>query len=826
MAIKTLIITEKPSVTRDIASALGNFKKRGNAYENDDYIIGSAVGHLVELYMPEDIDKKLGYWRLGALPIIPDKFELKPIEKTKAKLNELHKLIARKDVELIVNACDAGREGELIFTYIYELAKSNKPIKRLWMQSMTRDGIRQALASLRSIEQMKPLEDAARCRSEADWMIGINGTRAFTTRIYGSRSGQVATVGRVQTPTLAIVLTRELDIRKFKSKPYWRIIGNFAITDGNYEGIYQRPDFKKSDDNYDRIDRLWDGEEAENLVSDLRKIEDAIVSEEKKRTKQNAPLLYDLTTLQREANNRYGFSARQTLQIAQTLYERHKVITYPRTDSRALPEDYIPSCKNIMSNLDNLKSFGQQVIDNGWIKPNKRIFNNARISDHFAIIPTGQNANKLKDVEVRIFDMIARRFVAIFFPPAQYDVTTRVTEINTHLFKTEGKVLVESGWLEVYEKTSGDSGNLPALTASDGSPAQAKVLSIEKQDEETKPPPRYNEATLLSAMEGAGKFVEDEELAEAMKDNGLGTPATRAQIIEHIINTKYLVRDGRELIPTAKAEDLLEFLDAVKADSLTSPSMTGEWEHKLQLIEKGKLTRDEFMKGIVQVTTEIVDRTKNFEESDEDARVSKIIAPTDGKPMLESLRSYKSQDGKYLVYKTIGNRKFNEEEINTLVIKRSIGPLDGFRSKAGKPFTALLQLDDKNKVKFIFENQRNEDGTISADGENPNLSQFPIVGKCPSDESPVHETTNAYLCVNYYSKEKKCKFRVSRTLLGRTIPREQFVKLLNNKKTDLLDKFRSKRTRRYFSAYLVLKGNGQIGFEFAKKKSAKKKNDT
>ncbi len=822
--MKTLIITEKPSVTRDVAATIGSFKKQGNWFENDEYIIGSAVGHLVELFMPEDIDKKLGYWRLGALPIIPEKFNLKPIEKTKAKLNELHKLIKRKDVDLLVNACDAGREGELIFTYIYELAKSKKPIKRLWMQSMTRNGIRKAFASLRDIEQMKPLEDAARCRSEADWLIGINGTRAFTTRIYGSRSGQVATVGRVQTPTLAMVLTRELAIRNFKSRAYWRIIGNFGISEGSYEGVYQRPDFKKSDDNHDRIDRIWDNETVDKLVTELKENNNAVVIEEKKRTRQNAPLLYDLTSLQREANNRYGLSARQTLQIAQALYEKHKVITYPRTDSRALPEDYITTCKETIDNLDKLKSFGQKVLKNDWIKPNKRIFNNARISDHFAIIPTGQSTSKLKDIEEKIFDMIARRFIAIFFPPAQYDVTTRISEVSGHPFKTEGKVLVESGWLEVYEKTTAGNENLPALIASDGSPPQAKVISIEKQDEETKPPPRYNEATLLSAMEGAGKFVDDDELAEAMKDNGLGTPATRAQTIEHIINTKYLVRDGRDLIPTAKAEDLLEFLEAVKVSALTSPSMTGEWEHKLQLIEKGKLTRDEFMKGIIQMTTEIVDRTKNFTESDADARVSKIIAPTDGKPMLETLRNYKSQDGNFLVYKTIGNRKFDEDEINTLVLERSIGPLDGFRSKAGKPFTAMLKMDEENKVKFIFENQRNEDG--SSDGEIPDLSQFPVAGKCPSDEAPVHESPNAYICANYYNNGKKCKFRVSRTLLGRTIPREQFDKLLNNGKTDLLEKFRSNRTKRYFSAHLVLKDNGQIGFEFAKKKSTKKKKET
>ncbi len=821
--MKTFIITEKPSVTRDIASALGNLKKIGNWYENDEYIIHSASGHLVELFMPEDIDKKLGFWRLGALPIIPQKFELKPIERSKAKFNELKKLMGRKEVDLIVNACDAGREGELIFTYIYELAKSKKPIKRLWMQSMTRDGIRKAFSLLRNNEQMKPLEDAARCRSEADWMIGINGTRAFTTRMYGSRRGQVATVGRVQTPTLAMVHTRELAIRNFISRPYWQIIGEFSVAEGNYTGVYQQQDFKKSDDKNDRIDRLWDKASADQIVSQVMGIKDAPANDKKKRTKQYAPLLYDLTTLQREANNRFGLSARHTLQTAQALYEKHKLITYPRTDSHALPEDYLSTCKGIMSNLINLKAFAQRVLDNGWIHPNKRIFNNARISDHFAIIPTGQSSANLKADEEKIFDMICRRFIAVFYPPAQYDVTTRNTEVAEHNFKTEGRVLVEPGWLEVYERTTVDKEILPALSSSDGTPSSAKVISIEIKNEATTPPPRYTEATLLSAMEGAGKLVDEEELAEALKEKGLGTPATRAQIIEHLIKEKYLVREGRELLPTGKTENLIEFLEAVKVDALTSPAMTGEWEHKLHLIETGELTRGDFMNGIIQMTTEIVDRTKNFKESDEDARVSDITAPSDGKPMLETLRNYKSQDGKYIVYKIIGNRKFNEEEIHALVTQRKLGPIDGFRSKAGKPFSAMLQLDENNKVNFIFENQRNQDGNENAQGESADISKFPIVGKCPVDGSPIHETPNAYVSANYYDKEKKSNFRVSRVLLGRTIPREQFVKLLENGKTDLLDKFRSKRTKRFFSAYLILKKNGQIGFEFEKKKSASKK---
>ncbi len=857
--MKSLIIAEKPSVAADLARALGKIPKKGDHYENDDYVVAAAVGHLVELLMPEDIDKKkYGFWRLETLPIIPDKFELKPIAESKDRFALLKKLLARKDIDQVINACDAGREGELIFTYIYQLAKSRLPIKRAWMQTMTVEGIRAAFASLRDGGQMAGLADAARCRSESDWLIGINGTRALTKRMFGSRAGNVASVGRVQTPTLAIVVARELEIRNFTPRGYHRLTATFAITNGAYEGVYQRPGFKKDPANeHDRADRIWDAAAAGALLAECRAAATAAVTEEKKAATQIAPRLYDLTTLQREANNRLGLSARRTLQIAQALYEKHKMITYPRTDSRALPEDYIPTCREVLGSFtDDLAPHARRVLDSGWLHPNKRIFNNAQISDHFAIIPTGAEHRKLDDIEAKVFDMIARRFVAVFHPAAEYDVTTRLTTIaEKHQFKTEGKVLTSPGWLAVYGRTSVDEDPsagadgadhskiqnskskiappLPALAPADyaavgpdlvsgrnpgategralPSPgaATAKVSDARLHAETTKPPPRYTEATLLSAMEGAGKFVEDEDLADAMKERGLGTPATRAETIDGLIYQKYMERNGRELSPTPKAESLLEFLAAVRAEALTKPDMTGEWEYKLRLMEHGRYQRARFMDEIITVTKGIVERTKTYEEDDSAARVTDIISPTDGQPLRETLRAYKSGDGALAIYKVITGRKIEEAEVRQLVAAGEIGPLDGFVSpRTGNRFPAKLRLvtdpkdETKKKVELDFGNK------------------IDLGGLAPIWTDPA---TGAELCeapTNYILRERdphaeggwKQTFSVGRLMCQKPIEPAQAIQLVTAGKTDLIQGFISKRGRP-FDAHLIRKG-ARIAWEF------------
>src|SRR5438093_4454410 len=637
---KTLVIAEKPSVASDLARALGGFKKEGDHFENDRYIIASAIGHLVELALPSELDVKRGKWSFANLPIIPDEFELKPIEKTKARFKTLKRLMQRKDVDLLINACDAGREGELIFRYLVKLSGAKKPVRRLWLQSMTLESIREAFQHLRADEEMIPLAKAAVCRSESDWLVGINGTRAMTA--FNNRTGgfQLTPVGRVQTPTLAILAEREDKIHHFKPRNYYEVFGDFEVKAGSYRGRWFREDFAKDGDEDARPERIWDKTTADEIKNRCVG-KTGIATEERKPTSQAPPLLYDLTSLQRDANGR-GLSAKRTLQIAQQLYERFKVITYPRTDSRYLPEDYIPTVKSTLSRIEN--PHARTALENNWVQPSKRIFNNSKISDHFAIIPTGTAPHGLDEVQQKIYDMIVRRFISGFFPAAQFEITTRITRVEKDAFKTEGKIIKDPGWLAVYgrEAASAEAGHESLVAISPNE--TAKVLGIDVAQNETKPPARFTEATLLSAMEGAGKLVEDEELREAMREKGLGTPATRSAIIEGLIHDGYVIRQGRDLIATAKGMALITLLRGIGATELCSPEMTGEWEYKLKRMAKGHMQANEFMKGIKEFTREIVEKAKNFEGES----VTGDFKPLDvkcpkcgGGPCDESYRTFK-----------------------------------------------------------------------------------------------------------------------------------------------------------------------------------------
>ncbi len=808
--MKQLIIAEKPSVAKDLAKALGSFKQTKDGYfEKEDAIITSALGHLVELFMPEDFDAKYKYWSLKNLPILPEKFQLKPIEKTIERFNLLKKLMHKKEINCVINACDAGREGELIFSYLCELANCKKPKLRLWLSSMTPEAIREAFNHLRSEKSMHALESAARCRSEADWLVGINGTRAVTGRMLGSRRKEVASVGRVQTPTLALVYEREKAISEFQPTPFWNIIGNFQITQGVYAGVLQRPNFKKENED-DRIDRFWSEDEVQQLLKQIETFQNDKweVEENTKKTKQSAPRLFDLTSLQRECNQRFGYSAKFTLDKAQALYEKHKVLTYPRTDSRALPEDYASTCIHTLKQLiEPYKAFSEKIITNQWVNPSQKfIFNNKAISDHFAIIPTGVEPKKLNESETKIYDLVVRRFLSVFFPAAEFAITTRLTKNSIFIFKTEGKVLTYPGWLEITKKTDTKE-DLPAVLPVDHN--SAKGLSFKIKNDTTRPPAHFTEATLLASMERAGQFVEDDELADAMKEKGLGTPATRAQIIENLIGSKYLERQGKELIPTPKAEQLLNFLKIVNAHELASPALTGEWEYKLHLIQNGQLSRTQFMSDIRLMSSKIVESILSFKDSDETQIPTKIISPSDGQFMVETFRCFKSQDGKIAIYKVIGNRKMSEAEIAELIEKKHIGPLTGFKSKFGKPYTASLELTDDYQIKFNFSLKPEINLSIE------NLHENPYLGECPICKGKVYATESSFICENIQN-EGKCTFRIARILLNRVIPDEEFKRLLKTGKTSILDKFKSKRTGKLFSAQLILKDDGSIGFEFKK----------
>lgn len=829
---KKLIIAEKPSVAADIAKAIGGFTKHDDYFENDTHLISSAVGHLLELACPEEFEVKRGKWSFAHLPVIPPHFALRPIEKTESRLKVLTKLIKRKDVDGLINACDAGREGELIFNYIAQHTKSGKPVQRLWLQSMTQGAIRDGFTRLRPGREMEGLADAAVCRSESDWLVGINGTRAMTA--FNSKTGgfHLTTVGRVQTPTLAIMVEREKKIREFKARPYWEVEGTFSVKTGEYAGKWFDESFKgKDDDEHARADRIWEQNKADAIrAATLGK--PGIVTEETKPETRLSPLLFDLTSLQREANARFGFSAKTTLGLAQALYEKHKVLTYPRTDSRCLPEDYLPTVKETLTILTGegagkghdevllarYSPFAHQILARNWVLPNKRIFNNAKISDHFAIIPTPQAPKNLNEAEQKLYDFVVKRFLSVFFPPAEFSVTTRITRVEGHPFKTEGKVLVNPGWMAVHgkESTEGNEGNLVAVDAKE----KVKTDDVSIKATETRPPPRYSEATLLSAMEGAGKMVDDEELKAAMAGRGLGTPATRAQIIENLIGEQYVLREGRELTPTAKAFSLMTLLTGLGIKELTQPELTGDWEWKLGRIEKGEFTRDEFMREIAEMTRHMVERAKTF-DSDTipgDFGVLTAACPKCGGQIRETYKKFQCGGCDYALWKIVAGRQFEPAEVDALINDKQIGPLTGFRNKMGRTFSAAIKLDENNEPKFDF----GQDKADEADAEPVDFSAQTLLGQCPKCAANVYEHGTSYLCEKSIGPDKTCDFRSGKIILQQPIDPEQMQKLLSTGKTDLLKEFVSNRTRRKFSAYLAV-ADGKVSFEFEKKAPAAKK---
>ena len=851
---KTLVIAEKPSVAQDIVRALtpvaGKFEKHDEYFESDSYVVTSAVGHLVEIQAPEQYDVKRGKWSFTHLPVIPPHFELKPVDKTKTRLNAVVKLAKRKDVGQLINACDAGREGELIFRLIEQYAGGGKPlgkpVSRLWLQSMTPQAIRDGFEHLRSDQQMLPLADAARSRSEADWLVGINGTRAMTA--FNSRDGGffLTTVGRVQTPTLAVVVEREEQIRKFVSRDYWEVHASFGAQAGEYPGKWFDPKWKKTEDDAEKkADRVWSEKEAK-AIADAVRGQTATVSEESKPSTQASPMLFDLTSLQREANGKFGFSAKTTLALAQSLYERHKALTYPRTDSRHLPEDYLAVAKDTFgmladSGLKHLAPHAATALKGGYVKPNKRIFDNAKVSDHFAIIPTLQAPSGLSEAEQKLYDLVARRFMAVFFPSAEYQVTTRITTAAGHNFRSEGKVLVKPGWLAIYGKEAEDE-----LAPGEGSsktlvPVQAgekvKANTVEPKGLKTRPPARYSEATLLSAMEGAGKLIEDDELREAMHEKGLGTPATRAAIIEGLLGEKYMLREGRELIPTAKAFQLMTLLRGLGVEELSKPELTGGWEYKLSQMEHGKLSRAEFMREIAAMTEHIVKKAKEYDRDTVPGDYATLATPCPncGGVVKENYRRYacvgKRGDAKsgaadqvdggcgFSFTKIPAGRAFELVEVEQFLRDKRIGPLEGFRSKAGWPFTAEIALkyneEEKNwKLEFDFGNEDE-----SETGELVDFSGRESLGVCPKCGGKVYEHGKNYVCEKSVPTQAQptpsCDFKSGQIILQQPIEREQMVKLLATGKTDLLDKFVSMRTRRPFKAYLAWNAEeGKVSFEF------------
>ena len=870
---KTIIIAEKPSVAQDIVRALtpvaGKFEKLADHFENDQYVVTSAVGHLVEIKAPEEFDVKRGKWSFANLPVVPPHFDLAPIDKAKSRLMAVVKLVKRKDVTALINACDAGREGELIFRLIVQFAQgtekkpTSKPVSRLWLQSMTPQAIRDGFAHLRSDAQMQGLADAARSRSEADWLVGINGTRAMTA--FNSRDGGffLTTVGRVQTPTLSIMVEREEKIRKHVARAYWEVKASFDAQAGQYDGKWFDPAFKKNPDDAEaRADRLWNGAAAQAIAQACQG-QAASVSEEAKPSTQASPLLYDLTTLQREANSRFGFSAKTTLSLAQALYEKHKVLTYPRTDSRALPEDYVATVKetfamigsaDLPGPLRELAVHARKGQAEGYVKPTKRVFDNSKVSDHFAIIPTLQAPTSLSEIEAKLYDMVVKRFLAVFYPSAEFMVTTRISKVAvgagaggpTHHFQTNGKVLVKPGWLAVYGKEAQeDDANLVAV-------APGELVRAERVDVaalKTKPPARYTEATLLSAMEGAGKLIDDEDLREAMREKGLGTPATRAQTIEGLIFEKYILREGRELVPTAKAFQLMTLLRGLAIEDLTKPELTGNWEYQLSEMEHGRLQRDTFMAEIGKMAERIVKKAKEYDRDTIPGDYATLATPCPncGGVVKENYRRFacigagsgsgsgsgagmgvgmsvggEAEGCGFSITKIPAGRAFETAEAEAFIRDRRIGPLEGFRSKAGWPFTAEMKLvHDAEISNWKLEFDFGEDAKAAeGDGEPVDFSAQQSLGVCPKCKGRVFEHGSSFVCEQSVGAHVTCDFKSGKIILQQPVERDEMTRLLATGKTALLENFVSNKTRRKFKAFLAWDGKeGKVGFEFEPRKA-------
>ncbi|MDP4879397.1 MAG: DNA topoisomerase III [Opitutales bacterium] len=843
--MKYLIIAEKPSVATDLSKALaktlGKFEKKGKSrdaqyFENENAAITSAVGHLVELKMPTGPNGKNLPWNFKVLPAIPEKFELQPIEQTHNRLKHVLSLAKKKEFDVIINACDAGREGELIFQYIMDIGSIQKPVKRLWMQSMTTSAIQEAWDQLREGEQMQNLADAAKCRSESDWLVGLNSTRALTC--FRSRHGgfNITAAGRVQTPTLAILAKREREIKAFKSEDYWEVHAEFAVAKGEYPGKWIATDFTKDPDQlHGRAERIWDKSTAETIHQRCVG-KTGTVTEETKPTKQIAPQLYDLTTLQREA----PFTAKNTLGLTQALYERHKMVTYPRTDSRYLPEDYMGK---VYETLRDLASSGHEVakwaadsIENDRVQFSKRVFNNAKVSDHFAIIPTGRVV-KLNEQESKIYNMVVKRFIAVFFPHAEFEVTKRLTTINhgseQDVFVTNGKTLTEPGYLAVYGRVAGvaaEKDELVGITPGE----DAKTEAIDVLDKETKPPARYTESSLLAAMEGAGKLIEDDELREAMSERGLGTPATRAATIEGLLRQKYIAREGRDLNVTGKGLRLIELCEEMKIEALSSPSMTGDWEAKLNKMERGEIKRDAFMQEIAEFTADVVTKARGHMEMLVNHTFPDLgcACPACGAPRLkqtDATYECREEECDFRISKHIAGRKLSEEEAVELFTTKKLDEREGFMSRFNKPFAAGLELIQnvtktgkigKWKTNFVFDDDLDSAVELTDD------QLLKTITLKNGLEAKFYETDKAYHVPDFKTKDSPDGFRLGKTILQKELQAADVEKIFTEGKTPLLDGFISKRTKRPFKAHLTLDfEKGKIGFEFAPrpaKKAAKK----
>jgi DNA topoisomerase-3 len=873
---KGLILTEKPSVARDVAEVLGGFTEHEGYWESEAYVLTFAVGHLFELLEPEELDPKYKRWTLDVLPILPDVFQLKKKKGHSDRIRVIEKLAQRKDVDRIVNACDAGREGELIFREVVSYLGIEKPVERLWLQSMTSDAIQNGFAHLRAGRELDGLGQAAECRARADWLIGMNATRALTKRLKSRRETRAWSAGRVQTPTLALLVERELEVLAHIPVPYWRVVASFNHPSHAYAASWFDPSFREGEGDDRRDDRIFDEARARAIVA-AASGQPALASETRKPSRESAPPLFDLTSLQREGNRRFGWSARRVLGAAQRCYEAHKALTYPRTDSRCLPSDYRATVDEVLRKLAGAKSpdlgdyarAARNLMERG-LENTGRVFDDAGVSDHFAIIPTGVlPKDEMRGDDRRVYDLVVRRFLGAFHPPAVWERVERVSVVSGESFRTRTRALMEPGWRAVLaEAEDADAAPLAPLVAGQDEAQNVAVTTsdVHAEAEETKPPARISEARLLSLMENAGRNIEDEDLARVMHDKGLGTPATRAEVIENLIAKEYVLRVGKVLRPTVKGIRLIDTLRRIHVDRLASAELTGEIEQHLGQVEAGKRRAADFMDEMADYAREIVGRAKGFEYEQLYASDPPLgPCPACGRPVREYAWFYRcepkpgvappprpkkakkgepegvappSDDCPLRLWKDTSGRYIDRHTVATLLRDGKTGVLEGFVARGGRAYKGHLEIDhDEWRVRVFSEGWSEETASETPEYE---VNAEPL-GVCPlSSACEVIETPTQFACTTRLAAdEQQAAFRearraarekgteppakpeppdhpgvlLPRTVCKREITRDEALVYLREGKTEVLTDFTS-RFGRPFSAQLVLKENGRHGFEF------------
>ncbi len=874
---KHLVITEKPSVARDIVSALGGFEEHDGYWESSDYVVTFAIGHILELVEPEDIDPKYKRWTLDTLPILPKVFPLRPKKGASERLRTIKKLLSNDEIAGLINACDAGREGELIFREIVAYFESDRPIKRLWLQSMTKAALRKGFEALQDGESYEGLSRAAHCRNYSDWVIGMNATRALTRRLKSRSENQAWSAGRVQTPTLGMLVKREVEVLEHRPVPFWRIRGHFLQGEVAYEGVWFDPTFRRQEnDDAAREDRIFDEAKAKALAEGLAG-KPALASETRKPSKEAAPPLFDLTSLQREGNRRFGWSARRTLNAAQRCYEGHKVLTYPRTDARALPSDYRGVVDEVIGSLEADPRFraGCQTLKRQGLLNTDKIFDDSKVSDHFAIVPTGVLLEKPDGDDGRLFELVTRRFLAAFHPPALWSRVERITTVESESFRSRAKILQEPGWRAVLGEAAAEGApSLPHLVSNQDQSTDVGVGTerFDLEEEETKPPPRITEARLLSLMENAGRYVEDEEAALALKEKGIGTPATRADTIENLISKGYVMRAGRALRPSVKGIRLIDILERMQADRLASPALTGELEHHLTAVEKGERAPEAFMDEVYEYASDVVDRAKNFEFEDVYPNEDPLgPCPLCQKPVYERSWFYRCleppglpkkrpkkkkgeppeepeiKDCPFRIWKDKSGRYVDRATVVELLQNARSRVLDGFLTRQGRSFRGHLLITDGEIV--MERDAGGDDSDLVAAVPEYEVSEIPL-GSCPEcHEGEVVETRSTFLCTRGLEVLKKlgrdettlpvvkkkeletlpdgmdyCAFLMPRTVCKRELTREEMLHYMEHGRTELLTDFISQRGRP-FSAILFRKETRRHGFEFPPRGGAKAKGE-